>query len=349
MSVRKIDAELIYYFIRRLQEHGISSQPWIDEAGLTDALTKQQKWIPLTAWDQFVSLCSQAPLPRPFSLMAAAWIIDFDALNQLGGDQRKAAFIYLLNSASTLADLLAQIDRFHGLLTLPTRPALKQDEFFVTVYDDSVERYQLSETTCELIFATWLLYIKAFWADKYQMLDHVSVQFRHHAPSHIDDYYPVFGQQLAFGCQRNEIRFPAGLIDLQFIESDRMLYQLMIQSIEKVFAEQQQAIEEDNRLHSQCSALIRERLSDEVLSIEQLAEHFHMSASTLRRRLREEGYSYRVLVDDVRQQLVMEYARQPVVMLDELVKALDFYDYSAMNKAFQRWFAVSPVEFYKQG
>lgn len=348
MSVRKIDAELIYYFIRRLQEQGISCQPWIDQAGLTDVLAKQQKWIPLTAWDQFVALCSQAPLPRPFSLMAASWIIDFDALNQLGGDQRKAAFIYLLNSASTLADLLAQIDRFHGLLTLPTCPALEQDESYVTVYDGCVERYQLSATTCELIFATWLLYIKTFWADKYQMLDHVSVQFRHHVPPHIDDYYPVFGRQLAFGCQRNEIRFPAGLIDLRFIESDQMLYQLMIQSIEKVFAEQRQAIEEADSIHAKCAALIRERLSDEVLSIEQLAEHFHMSASTLRRRLRDEGYSYRVLVDEVRQKLVLEYARQPTVLLNELVKVLGFYDYSAMNKAFQRWFGVSPVEFFRR-
>lgn len=348
MSVRKVDAELIYYFIQRLQEEGISSKAWLDEAGLTEVIAKQQKWIPLSAWDHFVALCSQAPLPRPFSLTAASWIVDFDALDQLQGDKRKAAFLYLLNSASTISDLLEQIDRFHSLLTLPTRPKLIQDDTFVAVYDQTIEDYQLSATTCELVFATWLLYIKQFWADKHQLLDHLSVHFRHSPPEQQADYYRIFGNHLLFNCQRNEIRFPWGFSEHQFVGSDRTLYQLMIANIEAVFAEQQQTIEDDSRLCTRCGTLLRETLPDELLSIEQLAQHFHMSVSTLRRRLRDEGYNYRKLVDEIRQQLAFEYANKPTVVLEEVVTHLGFYDYSAMNKAFQRWFAKSPVEFYRK-
>ena len=148
MSVRKIDAELIYYFIQRLEEKGVSSQDWLEQAGLKQTIAQQEKWVPLAAWDRFVALCSQAPLQRPFSLTAAHWIVDLDSLNQLGGDQRKAAFLYLLNSASTISDLLGQIERFHSLLTLPTRPRLSQGKQFVAVGDETLENYQLSPVTC---------------------------------------------------------------------------------------------------------------------------------------------------------------------------------------------------------
>lgn len=348
MSVRKIDAELIYYFIQRLQEMGISSEEWIEKAGLKKTLAKQQKWIPLSAWDHFVTLCSSAPLPLPFSLLAASWVVDFDSLNQLGGDQRKAAFLYLLNSASTVTDLLEQIDRFHGVLTLPTRPKLVQGETFVAVYDDTLENHHLSAATCELVFATWLLYIKRFWADKHPFLEHLSVHFRHAPPSQLDAYHEIFGSHLSFNCERNEIRFPWGFAEHSFIDSDQTLYRLMIESIEAVFSEQQQTIEEHGKLSTQCARLLRERLPHELLSIEQLAQHFHMSVSTLRRRLRDEGYNYRKMVDEIRQQLAMEYANKPTVALDEVVTQLGFYDYSAMNKAFQRWFDKSPVEFYRK-
>lgn len=346
MSVRKVDAELIYYFIRRLQEQGISSEAWIRAAGLEEAIAKQHKWIPLPAWDRFVALCAQAPLPQPFSLTAAAWIVDFDTLNQLEGDKRKAAFLYLLSSASTISDLLEQIDRFHSLLPLPTRPKLAQGEGFVSVYDETMENHQLSATTCELIFATWLLYIGQFWSDRHQHLGHLSVHFRHSPPQNPAKHYVLFGEQLKFNCKRNEIRFPWGFSEQHFIGSDRTLYQLMIRSIEAVFAEQQQPIMEECSLSVRCAKLLRETLPDELLSMDQLAAHFHMSTSTLRRRLRDEGYNYRRLTDEIRQQLAIEYANKPTIILDEVVSTLGFYDYSAMNKAFQRWFAKSPVEFY---
>lgn len=347
-SDRKIDAELIYYFIERLQRQGLSCDRLILEAGLSEAIAARQKWIPLTAWDRFIDLCSQAPLPQPFSLMAASWIVDLDALNQLEGDKRKAAFIYLLRSASTISGLLEQIDRFHCLLTLPTRPRLAQEKTFVAVYDDTLEGYHLSATSCELVFATWLLYIKRFWVDKYQLLDHLRVQFRHSPPQSLEPYHEVFGRHLTFNGPRNEIHFPSGFGELQFIESDRTLYQLMIVSIESVFAEQQQSLEENSKLCIRCAALLRDNLPEELLNIDQLAESFHMSVSTLRRRLRDEGYSYRKLVDEIRQQLALNYTNKPTISPDEVVKNLGFYDYSAMNKAFQRWFSKSPVEFYRK-
>lgn len=348
MSMRKIDAELIYYFIQRLEEEGISCEVWIDEAGIKEAIENEQKWIPITAWDRFVELCSQAPLSFPFSLKAASWIVDFDALNQLGGDQRKAAFHYLLNSASTISDLLDQIDRFHSLLTLPTRPRLFQADTFVVVYDETQQAYELSATTCELVFATWLLYIKQFWANEPELLNHISVQFSHAPPQERCHYHKIFGNHLTFNAQRNEIHFPRGFDDHQFVESDLMLYQLMVESIEAVFSEQKQSIEEDDRLSDKCALLIRQNLPHELLGVDDLARHFHMSVSTLRRRLRDEGYNYRKMVDEIRQEMAVEYAKKPTVVLDEVVNDLKFYDYSAMNKAFKRWFEKSPVEFYKK-
>ncbi|MDX1695786.1 MAG: helix-turn-helix domain-containing protein, partial [Ketobacteraceae bacterium] len=219
---------------------------------------------------------------------------------------------------------------------------------FVAVQDDTMATYNLSGTTCELVFATWLLYIRQFWSDKHRLLDHLSVHFRHGPPQQLDAYYQLFGHNLKFNCPRDEVRFPGGLRELQFIESDRTLYQLMLKTIETVFAEEHQTIEKDDRLCVRCAELLQEHLPDELLSIEQLAQHFHMSVSTLRRRLRDEGYNYRKLADEIRKKLAIEYASKPDITLEDVVASLGFYDYSAMNKAFHRWFDKSPVEFYRK-
>ncbi|MEM1390414.1 MAG: helix-turn-helix transcriptional regulator, partial [Pseudomonadota bacterium] len=79
---------------------------------------------------------------------------------------------------------------------------------------------------------------------------------------------------------------------------------------------------------------------------EQLADQLGMSVATLRRRLSEEGESFRTLVQDAR-------LRRAEALLDkgytvqQVTDAVGYSDIRAFNRAFKRWNGLTPAAFAK--
>ncbi|HCL51973.1 MAG TPA: AraC family transcriptional regulator, partial [Pseudomonas sp.] len=74
----------------------------------------------------------------------------------------------------------------------------------------------------------------------------------------------------------------------------------------------------------------------------ELARQLCLSASTLRRRLAEEGHSYQALKDSVRRQLAISWLAQEQVGMLEIAARLGFADSSSFYKAFRKWFGCNP-------
>lgn len=112
---------------------------------------------------------------------------------------------------------------------------------------------------------------------------------------------------------------------------------------------------------AQCRALLARRqerdglagrLRDRLLStpgrlpdMEQLAGELHMTSRTLRRRLREEGSSYRALLEEVRQALAEELLATGAIRLEEIAERLGYGEVSNFIHAFKRWKGVPPGRF----
>ena len=69
-----------------------------------------------------------------------------------------------------------------------------------------------------------------------------------------------------------------------------------------------------------------------------------MSERSLQRRLRELGYTYNALADQVREATARLYLEQPDMALAEIGYLLGFADQSAFNRAFKRWTGCTPRE-----
>jgi AraC-like DNA-binding protein len=69
-----------------------------------------------------------------------------------------------------------------------------------------------------------------------------------------------------------------------------------------------------------------------------------MSARSLQRRLREEGTTFRNLVDEVRRDLAQDYIGDPGISLMEVAFVLGFSVYSSFSRAYKRWTGMSPGE-----
>ena len=78
---------------------------------------------------------------------------------------------------------------------------------------------------------------------------------------------------------------------------------------------------------------------------EQVAAALHMSERTLRRRLAEEGVTFRGLLDEIREQLAEEYLITGGMSVAEVAGRLGYVEVSSFSQAFRRWKNVGPREF----
>lgn len=82
---------------------------------------------------------------------------------------------------------------------------------------------------------------------------------------------------------------------------------------------------------------------------EQVAKRLKMSTRTLRRRLEQEGTSFRGLIDELRSHVAIKYVRDTDLTIEDIAFALGFSDAGAFRQAFRRWTKSAPGEYRRAG
>ncbi|WP_293393842.1 AraC family transcriptional regulator [Nevskia sp.] len=85
-----------------------------------------------------------------------------------------------------------------------------------------------------------------------------------------------------------------------------------------------------------------------VSCLDEVARTLNLSSRSLRRRLEDEGTSFRDLVEDTRRQLAEQMLGTTDMKLDELAVHLGYADTASFTRAFRRWHGVSPGQYRLQ-
>jgi AraC-like DNA-binding protein len=91
-------------------------------------------------------------------------------------------------------------------------------------------------------------------------------------------------------------------------------------------------------------ALVRKSLPGGDSCVDAIATSLHMSPTTLRRRLRQEGVTHRSLVRDVRRDLAVGYLQRQDISIDEVAYLVGYDDTTAFHKAFKKWTGNTPAQ-----
>ncbi|HKU00531.1 MAG TPA: AraC family transcriptional regulator [Paraburkholderia sp.] len=84
------------------------------------------------------------------------------------------------------------------------------------------------------------------------------------------------------------------------------------------------------------------------LSLEEIARMMNTSARTLKRRLQEEGTTFRALLDESRIAMAEALLSDTRLTLTEIAERLGYSDLSSFSQAFKRWHGVAP-QVYRAG
>lgn len=166
------------------------------------------------------------------------------------------------------------------------------------------------------------------------------VRFRFAPPRDASLYPQMYGCAVLFSQRENQCVFDASWLERAPQLGNAITYAEVVKLCDVLLDEM--------RLRIGLSGKVREVLLLNMMkqvSLEAVAKQLHVTARTLRRKLRQEDTSFRRLVDDLRLRLSIRYLRETDLAIGEVAHSLGFSDDASFRHAFRRWTNAAPAEF----
>jgi AraC-like DNA-binding protein len=166
----------------------------------------------------------------------------------------------------------------------------------------------------------------------------LAIELRCAEPDFCEDYNVMFSENLRFDRPRTRMIFAADCLDLPIKRSAEELKRFLARAPANILVKYRDPESFASRIKNDLRLLPAERWPE----TETLAQTLCMSASTLRRRLAEEGQTYQAIKDSVRKELAIVWLADAEVSFAEIAERLGFADTSSFYKAFRKWSGSNP-------
>jgi len=165
--------------------------------------------------------------------------------------------------------------------------------------------------------------------------------FRCAEPPYSDEWRVLFSQDLHFDQAHSGICFPASFLSMPNVQNERTMKAFLRSAPANFLVKYKNS--------TSLSAQIRRRLREIPPAawpdFATLSHQLHASAATLRRRLDEEGQSYRTIMDDLRRDLAISLLAETQLSVLNIAGELGFSESSAFHRAFKKWTGARPGEY----
>jgi len=168
-----------------------------------------------------------------------------------------------------------------------------------------------------------------------------SLNFRHSAPKDTSIYEDVFGDRVRFDAPQDALILQTSDLYKKIpSRNPDMLGRLKLKLDQMLVS-----LNEPGSASGECKALVTQALGSSPVSIKNICAQMNMSERHLRRRLTEEGTSFRELLEQSRKEAADIFMADRKMSLSEIAQALGFNDQSAFSRAFKTWHEQTPRAF----
>ena len=147
------------------------------------------------------------------------------------------------------------------------------------------------------------------------------------------------GCRLGFAGKTNQIMFRSTWLDQAANLGNKTTYPAVVALCDDLLSDLKSRIGIAGEIRA---LLLRNITSPPTLAA--IAKLIEVSDRSLRRQLREQGISFRGLLDELRMQLALKYLRTTRLANEDIALALGFSDATNFRRAFRRWTNKSPSE-----
>lgn len=195
---------------------------------------------------------------------------------------------------------------------------------------------------CEQMMAAVLAFARAGTGEDVRPLE---IRFEHKAPDEAGEHKRIFGCPLLFGASATEIIFAREALSTPILRSDPTLGALMQHQAETVLAGRRRREPLLDAVRSQVENALE---AGAAPSLEEVARRLAMGPRTLQRRLREQGWTWRLLCEGERIRIAKDLLADPRVPLAQIAFRVGFSQASAFHRAFRRIEKITPRHYRKR-
>lgn len=165
------------------------------------------------------------------------------------------------------------------------------------------------------------------------------VRVRRPAPLCASEFHDYFGTAVEFGSDASCMLLPAAQIEMELPTANSTLARACDQIIHQYLSRLDRA-----HVINKVRTRLVEVMPSGRLSEEAIARSLHLSIRSLQRRLKQEGTTFKFLVEDTRKALAHSYIRDKHTSIGEITYLLGYSDPANFSRAYKRWTGMTPTE-----
>ncbi|MCB1754806.1 MAG: AraC family transcriptional regulator [Gammaproteobacteria bacterium] len=176
-----------------------------------------------------------------------------------------------------------------------------------------------------------------------QRLDLTVARFTFEKPTDAGYYRKLFQSPVKFAQPLNALEFEPRYLAMPLLQTEQSLRSFLKSLPYPLIV----MLDESDSMASRVSAVLGNDFSRELPSAAEVAGRLGLSVSSLRRRLLEEGTSFRAIKDECRQTAAMRYLASERMSIQDVATLTGFPEPSTFFRAFKKWTGMTPGEFRK--
>jgi AraC-like DNA-binding protein len=165
-----------------------------------------------------------------------------------------------------------------------------------------------------------------------------AAHFTHADPGYRGEYERIFGAHVMFEAERNAILFDASWAAHKLALQPRYAFGILSKHADTLL----ETLHRSKTTRGRVEGLLLPVLHTGEAGKEAIAAKLGMSSDSLLRRLKAEGTTFEVVLDELRHKMALHYLENRKVSVNETAYLVGFSEPSAFSRAFKRWTGASP-------
>ncbi len=253
------------------------------------------------------------------------------------------SFGFALMSCANLRDSVQLLLRYGHVMFRPTWTAYDHEDGVVLRANIVRGNAAQQQLIAELIFSNIAAVGKSLYGNQIESTEGAEIQLSYGKPSHSACYENFFRMPVTFNCEHSQLLLPAQILDTPVRTANRSEHVIFHQQCEEML----RSLNSVEKTTTAVRQLLIQSAGD-FLNLEQVADRLHISARTLKRRLKDESTSFRSTVEEIRDLLAREYLSKTELTVAEIAHLLDYAETVNFRRAFVRWNGITPSQYRQQ-
>lgn len=172
-------------------------------------------------------------------------------------------------------------------------------------------------------------------------LEEITISATAFSDTYTESLSKQMGADVVYDAKKTMMRFPASCLQFKTVHTPESLEAFLRNAVFSLIAQDSRPVTSSSAILSLFSISSHGSLP----SFEDMAENLHMSPSSLRRRLTDEGTSYQQLKDSYRRDVALRYLRTSDLKINQIGELLGFLETSSFIRSFKGWTGLTPKQY----